>query len=102
MLDIMTEEASSIASNSLRYVSTGRRARAEGRKQHAGESRVELTEAGGHTRAEQGGRRPAVCPDEMEQLKLGFGGEQLFLLSAPSRFCDNIKVKTECQSEGHQ
>ena len=98
----MTEEASSIASNSLRYVSTGRRTRAEGRKQHAGESRVELTEAGGHTRAEQGGRRPAVCPDEMEQLKLGFGGEQLFLLSAPSRFCDNIKVKTECQSEGHQ
>ena len=57
MLDIMTEEASSIASNSLRYVSTGRRTRAEGRKQHAGESRVELTEAGGHTRAEQGGRR---------------------------------------------
>ena len=68
MSDIMTEKASSIASNSLRYVSTGRRTRAEGRKQHAGESRVELTEAGGqrgsggwvgtggggHRRAEQG------------------------------------------------
>ena len=46
MLDIMTEETSSIASTLLRYVSTGRRARAEGRKQHAGESRVELTEEG--------------------------------------------------------
>ena len=48
------------------------------------------------------GKGAAVCPDEMEQLKLGFGGEQLFLLSAPSRFCDNIKVKTECQSDEHQ